>query len=326
MCRRSLLSLGPILLVVAFSPISARGMDQSSLDQYRARLENLRTLVKNCGASASACDPNAVGNDEQVQIPGLGVGANVNSVEVTYAWLRDALRSARNLGNTDRENELRSAASQLDEAFNEVSGERPIRSNIAAARQRANAILGHPEFATVQEDSIWDRLMEHVAMWVDKFFNGIAKFGARSPWIGPVMEWSFIAIALVALALWAMRALQRQRLAVRVEALQQIEPWEEAARNWRDLADEQARAGNWREAVHCLYWASIAVLEGRKFWSPNRSRTPREYVRLLEVGSTRWNLLREQTRGFEHVWYGLHDAARQDYESALVLHEGLRAA
>lgn len=326
MCRRSLRSIAPILLVLALSPISARAMDQSSLDQYREHLESLRTLDRNCVANASACDPNAVGNDEPVQIQGLGVGANVNSFEANYGWLRDALRSARNSGNTDRENEMRSAAVQLDEALKEISGDRPIRPDIAAARQRANAILGHPEFATVQEDSIWDRLLAHVAMWLDKFFNGVANFGARSPWIGPVMEWGFIGIVLVALALWAMRALRRQRLAVRVEASRQIESWEEAARNWRTLAEEQATAGNWREAVHCLYWASIAVLEGRKQWSPNRSRTPREYVRLLEVGSPRWNLLREQTRSFEHVWYGLHDAAQQDYETALVLHEELRAS
>jgi hypothetical protein len=49
-------------------------------------------------------------------------------------------------------------------------------------------------------------------------------------------------------------------------------------------------------------------------------------VRLLETESARWKLLRQQTHGFEHVWYGLHDAGRQDYERALALHEGLRAA
>ena len=102
--------------------------------------------------------------------------------------------------------------------------------------------------------------------------------------------------------------------------------WEEAARNWRSLAEEQASRGDWRDAVHCLYWASIAVLEGRNLWAANRSRTPREYVRLLEAGSSRWMLLRQQTQGFEHVWYGLNEAAHQDYERALELHEGLRAS
>ncbi len=154
----------------------------------------------------------------------------------------------------------------------------------------------------------------------------MARFGQRSPWIGPLFEWGLIALALVGLALWAMRALQRQRLAVRVEATRQIESWEEASRNWRSLAEEQAARHEWREAVHCIYWASIVMLEGRRFWSPNRSRTPREYVALLETGSLRWNLLRQQTRGFERIWYGLNPAAEADYRQALELHEGLRSA
>ncbi len=154
----------------------------------------------------------------------------------------------------------------------------------------------------------------------------MARFGQRSPWIGPLLEWGLIALALVGLALWAMRALQRQRLAVRAEATRQIESWEDASRNWRSLAEEQAARHEWREAVHCIYWASIVMLEGRRFWSPNRSRTPREYVSLLETGSPRWNLLRQQTRGFERIWYGLNPAAEADYRQALELHEGLRSA
>ncbi|MFZ0662688.1 MAG: DUF4129 domain-containing protein [Acidobacteriaceae bacterium] len=299
-------------------------MDHSSLDQYRAHLEKLHVLVAGCAAKAAACAPNSVGADEQVQFEGLGVGANVNSFEAHYGWLRDTLRSAQKAGDKPRGDAMRAAEGRLDEALHEVAT--PERGDIALARQKANAILGREEFATVREDSIWERMWAHVAQWLDKFFGGVARFGKRSPWIGPVMEWGLIGIALLGLVLWAMRALQRQRLSMRVEMVRQMEPWEEAARNWRTLAEEQAAQGAWREAVHCLYWASIAALEGRKCWTPNRSRTPREYVRLLEAGSARWKLLRQQTQGFEYVWYGLRDAARQDYERALALHEELRAA
>jgi hypothetical protein len=314
----------PVLLVLV--PVYAQALDKSTLDQYRTHLEKLRVLVQNCEAQAAACDPNAVGNDEQVEIRGLGVGANVNAFEAHYDWLRDALKSTRNAGDKNRGDQLRSAESRLDEALHEVSGERPPQTGVALARQRVDAILGHPEFATMHEESLWDRVRAYLARWLDRLFNNVAQFGERSPWIGPLMEWGLIGIALVGLVLWAMRVLQRQRLAVRMEAARQIEPWEEAARNWRALAEEQAERGDWRDAVHCLYWASIAVLEGRNLWAVNRSRTPREYVRLLEAGSQRWKLLRQQTQGFEHVWYGLNDAARQDYEHALELHEGLRIA
>jgi hypothetical protein len=123
-----------------------------------------------------------------------------------------------------------------------------------------------------------------------------------------------------------MRVLQRQRMKVRIEAGRQVEPWEEASRNWREQAAEQASQQNWREAVRCLYWASIVVLEGRRLWTPNRARTPREYLRLLEAGSQRWSLLRNQTRGFERIWYGLNPAAAADYQAALEVHEQLRTA
>jgi hypothetical protein len=324
--RRCLLLVFALFPVLLLAPTQARALQSSSLNEYQAHLERLRVLVESCEAQASACDASAVGNDEQVQFPGLGVGTNANSFEAHYGWLRDALRSAQKTENKNRGNELRTVEARLDEALREASGGSLEQPDIAAARRHADAILGHPEFATVTQDSIWERMWAHVFSWLDRLFGHVAQFGERSPWIGPVMEWGLIGIALVGLALWAMRVLQRQRLAVRVEAARQLEPWEEAARNWRVLAEEQAAHGDWREAVHCLYWASIAVLEGRKLWSANRSRTPREYVRLLETGSPRWTLLRQQTQGFERIWYGLHDAAQQDYERALSLHEGLRAA
>ena len=303
----------------------AHALSRSTMAQYQAHLEQLHTLVASCETAAAACDAKAVGEDEQVELAGLGVGANVNSFEAHYDWLRDALTSARNAGDKLRADKLQAAKARLNTALSEASGEGAAGPGIAIARQKADAILGNPEFATVHEDSIWDRVWAHVLYWLDRLFNSVARFGTRSPWIGPVIEWGLIGLALVGLAVWAMRVLQRQRLAVRVEAERQIEPWEEAARNWRTLAEEQAASGNWREAVHCLYWASIAVLEGRRMWTPNRSRTPREYVRLLEAGSSRWRLLRQQTQGFEHIWYGLRDAAKQDYERALALHQQLKA-
>ncbi|MGB0125448.1 MAG: DUF4129 domain-containing protein [Silvibacterium sp.] len=325
MRRSSLFVPALVLILTLLAPLQAIALEHTSLDEYRVHLEKLRVLVQNCEAQALACNASAVGKDEQVNLHGLGVGANADSFEANYDWLRDALKSAKNAGDKNRGNELQSARVRLDEAIREVSGGSSTQADFGVARQHADAILGHPEFATVQEDSIWELMLARFALWLDSLFNNVAKFGKRSPWIGPVMEWGLIGIALVGLTLWAMRALQRQRLAVRVEAARQLEPLEEAARNWRALAEEQAAHGDWREAVHCLYWASIAVLEGRRLWSPNRSRTPREYVRLLETGSTRWTLLRQQTQGFERIWYGLNEAAQRDYQRALELHEGLRA-
>jgi hypothetical protein len=313
------------LLLVVLAAVPALALRQSSLAEYTAHLESLRALVERCQASAAACDVAQVGDDDRVTLQSLGSGANLNQFEARYDWLREALKAAGDAKARGSERDLSAALRRIDDAQREA-GAQPGEKGFAEARHRADSILGHQEFVTVKEQSIWDKLIARFFLWLDSLFTDVARFGQRSPWIGPLLEWGLIALALVGLALWAMRALQRQRLAVRAEATRQIESWEDASRNWRSLAEEQAARHEWREAVHCIYWASIVMLEGRRFWSPNRSRTPREYVSLLEAGSPRWNLLRQQTRGFERIWYGLNPAAEADYRQALELHEGLRSA
>lgn len=313
------------LLMLVLPAVPALALRQSNMAEYTAHLESLRALVERCQATATACDVAQVGDDDRVTLQSLGSGANVNEFELRYDWLRAALKAAGDAKASGRERGLSAALSRIDDALRE-SGAKSGDAGFSEARHRADSILSHQEFVTVKEQSIWDKLIARFFLWLDSLFTDVARFGRRSPWIGPLFEWGLIALVLAGLALWAMRALQRQRLAMRVEATRQIESWEEASRNWRSLAEEQAARYEWREAVHCIYWASIVMLEGRRFWSPNRSRTPREYVALLETGSLRSNLLRQQTRGFERIWYGLNPAAEADYRQALELHEGLRSA
>jgi len=311
--------------VAALTALPAFALKQTTLAEYIAHLESLHTLVQKCQASASACDPSQVGDDDQVTLQALGSGANVNQFEARYDWLRKTLKQAQDPKAKNRDEELATATSRLEDALRDATGQPPA-SGFADARQRADAILAHPEFVTVDEQSLWERLIARFFLWIDSLFTDVASFGERSPWIGPLLEWGLILLALAGLALWAMRTFQRQRVAVQLESSRQLEAWVEASHNWRKLAEEQAARCEWREAVHCLYWASIVMLEGRRYWTPNRSRTPREYLRLLEAGSPRWTLLGLQTRGFERIWYGLNPAARHDYQSALELHEQLRVA
>jgi Domain of unknown function (DUF4129) len=317
-----------ITLLIAACCSSAWALPQSTLASYTAHLEALRSLLENCRANAAACDVSKVGSDEQVNLAGLNAGANVNSFEAHYDWLRGTLTRAHDPAMKNRDDQLNSAISRIqDELRDAGKAAAPSTSDdFAHARSSADTILNHSEFVTVSNPSIWDRLIAHIYLWLDSLFSNVEKFGERSPWIGPLLEWALIVLALTGLVLWAMRVLRRQRLKVKIEATRQIEPWEEASRNWRAQAAEQAARQNWREAVHCLYWASIVMLEGRRFWTPNVSRTPREYLRLLEAESPRWTLLRRQTQGFERIWYGLRAADAHDYQGALALHEELRSA
>lgn len=305
---------------------SASAQPQSSLASYTAHLQKLQTLVQSCEANTKACDPTQVGSDETVTLPGLNAAANVDRFDAHYDWLRSTLKQAQNEPAKDRDQQLKNAAQRIEEDLREAGPATPAPSHFQQARTEANAILAHPEFVTVEEQSIWEKLIARFYLWISQFFGHVAQFGQRSPWIGPLLEWICIALALVGLSLWTMRVFQRQRLKIKIEASRQIEPWEDASRNWRALAAEQAARQDWREAVHCLYWASIVTLEGRRFWAPSRSRTPREYIRLLEAGSPRWTILKQQTSGFERIWYGLRPAEQHDYQAALDLHEQLRSA
>jgi hypothetical protein len=101
--------------------------------------------------------------------------------------------------------------------------------------------------------------------------------------------------------------------------------WDKEATDWADLAEACAARQEWREAVHCVYWAAIVRLEARRAWRHNPTRTPREYVRLLKPGSTQQGALRGLTQIFERVWYGLREAEAEDYARARGLFEGLSA-
>ena len=70
-----------------------------------------------------------------------------------------------------------------------------------------------------------------------------------------------------------------------------------------------AAKGQWREAIHFLYWASIARLESRRLWPADRARTPREYLALLAGTDPRKTNLTALTRSFERTWYGGRAAA-----------------
>jgi len=99
--------------------------------------------------------------------------------------------------------------------------------------------------------------------------------------------------------------------------------WDREATAWATQAEEFAGRGEWREAVHCLYWAAIVLLESRRAWRHNPTRTPREYVRLLKPGSGQQRGLRDLTRMFERVWYGLREGRAEEYAEARELYEVL---
>lgn len=305
-----------------FAQIS-QGPQPATVAGYVAHLRSLRALAAACAQNADACDPGKVGSDDRVAIDARF------SFDANYTWLSQALYDAPKKSAEDRVNLMQSAVAHLDADLSDAASTAPAPSHtpdFTFARAHADAILAAREFDTTTVPSLRERILAWIYQWLDRLFSHVAAFGARSPWIAPLLEWLLGSLACALLLVWVFRNLQRQRRRMAIEAARQIEQSEERVRNWLRDAEACAANGAFRDAVHCLYWASIAALEGRRLWQPDRSRTPREYLRLLDPASPVSPILRRQTRSFETIWYGLRTASASDYDSALDLHRQLRAA
>ena len=296
----------------------------ASAADYRAHVERLQALVSACRKDAAACDAKLVGDDERID---EGGSKGEGGFEARWGWLREAFASAHDAGLPGREKLLQAADARLvaDAALAAGMGAEQ-GDGFARARTGVDRILARPEFRTVTEASYLERQMAAVAEWLDSLFSGVSRFGKRSPWVVPAIEWGAIGLAAAGVLIWVWRTMQRQRLAIRVESSAGAEVWRKEADNWAELARVEAERQDWREAVHCLYWATIVMMEGRKLWRQNRARTPREYLALLEPGSAMQQTLRGLTQIFERIWYGLRPAGESDYERARMLFEELRAA
>jgi hypothetical protein len=286
--------------------------------EYRGHLESLKLLVGACQKNPSECDVKRVGDDERVEGGGF---------QTRWSWLREALSGAHNAEQPNRERLLQEAEARIDEDAALADEAAPHSADtFPQTRKKADEVLSRPEFRTVAQESYLEREIAKFWQWLDSVFSGVSRFGKRSPWLVPLMEWSSITLAAAGLLAWVLRTMQRQRLAVRIESSASVEVWQKESDNWAELARAEAARQDWRAAVHCLYWATIVMMEGRKLWRQNRARTPREYLLLLEPGSRMQQTLRRLTQIFERIWYGLRPAAESDYASAVVLFEELRSA
>jgi hypothetical protein len=289
-----------------------------TLVQYAAHLESLRSLAAACAQKVAACDESRIGPDDHVTSAGA-------SFDASYGWLASALSSAQSKPTADRAQRMQQAEARIDADLADAQAS-PAPSCFARARAQADAILSAREFDTSTTPSLRELLLAKLYEWLDRLFNHVAAFGARSPWLAPLIEWVLGTLACALLLVWVFRNLKRQRLRSGLEAARQIEQVDERVRHWLEEAEASAARGAFRDAVHCLYWASITALEGRRLWQPDRSRTPREYLRLLDPASAVSPILRRQTFSFEPIWYGLRPASPADYDAALDLHRQLRAA
>ncbi|MEO7029488.1 MAG: DUF4129 domain-containing protein [Acidobacteriaceae bacterium] len=309
--------LGCSTMAAQTAPVkSAAGVKHESVQEFQAHLAIVQALVRGCGGAASACVRDKVGADVRVDAkPGF---------QVRWQWLREALDQARSSNVERRAQLMQESSARLDEMVRESAQPEGETAQFAQARKSADQILAGADFAAVERESWLDRQVAKFWLWWGRFWERMGSLGGAAPWLGRLLEVLLFGGAAAALALFVYRNLQRQRLAVALNAQAGGLEWQRESTDWAAQAEGSAGNGDWRDAVHCLYWATIVMLEGRRAWRHNPARTPREYVRLLKPGSAQQSALRGLTQIFERLWYGLREAGATDYEKARSHYESLR--
>ncbi len=318
------LAIAAGVVALSCTPMArAAGLKDVSVDGFHAEVVRLQGVVAQCAASAAGCNADSVGDDVRVGDVEKG------GFEEHWGWLRGVLKDAKTAKADKRATLLREAGDRLAEMAQEsadAGGSEHVAAQREFAHERsvANAVLARPEFVRDMGPTWWDRLKARMFGWLERFFEGVESVGTAAPWLGTLLEWMCFVGAAVGLLFLLLRNVARQRLKVALggEALRGS-AWDKEADDWAQWAEERAQAGEWREAVHCLYWAAIVSLETRRAWRHNPTRTPREYVRLLKPGSAQREGLRRLTQIFERVWYGLRVADEREYAEARALYEGL---
>ena len=318
-CLRSRVVTGlAVVLFAAAGPMWAALKDVSPVE-VRADVPRLRGVVAGCFAvGGSACDSSAVGDDLRVGNP------KQDGYEVHWDWLREALDKSKSVDQKKRGELLRESVARLSRMDDELGAGDGARKEFEQARTVADSVLAQPEFQRKAATTWWDRVTGVFYSWLGRLLSGIARAGAAAPWLGPVVIWTLCISAAAGLVFFVLRNLQRQRLRISLAGSAMANTaWDREATDWAKQAEAFASDGEWREAVHCLYWAAIVSLESRKAWRHNPTRTPREYLRLLKAGSAQQRGLRGLTRIFERVWYGLREGRAEEYAEARGLYEAL---
>jgi hypothetical protein len=186
-------------------------------------------------------------------------------------------------------------------------------------------VLAGRDFRNLEEPTARDSALEKLSFWLNWLFDSAAKLRARSAWVGRAIVWGFILAVCVGLA-WGLMQLERRW---RIRLIPQNDgpvAGAASARDWQLwLADAHcaAAAGQWREAIHFVYWAAISRLESRRLWPADRTRTPREYLAAVAPEDPRRAGLASLTGSFEQTWYGGRAAGESDYLKAEALAEEL---
>jgi hypothetical protein len=245
-------------------------------------------------------------------------------------WLVKTPNGTFSISTEPLDKELAAGASGVaedwvDHLLSEVqSYSAPSTAKTENARGELNQILSGSEFAAVGPPGVLELFRQRVAAWIGRILYKIFGGLERYPIGGQILFWSIVVACVGFIALWLFRFM------VSRDRMESLPPGEivSATRTWQEWireAREAAGRNDYREAVHSAYWAGIARLEDRGVVPKDRTKTPREYLRLVSEPSPHQlaprpifrEPLSELTKRLERIWYANRGAGPEDFRESL---------
>jgi hypothetical protein len=243
---------------------------------------------------------------------------NVSAPERTYSISTEPLRAQLGASSVEE------AEAWIEHLQAEIEGSQRHGANLVAARSELDHILAGPEFAAVRPPSVWELLRQRISAWLERLLLKIFGGVARHPIGGDILFWLLLIGGVSFVALWVFRFLSKR------DSMQSLRPASSVptSRTWQQwirAARQAANRGDFREAVHSAYWAGIARLEDIGAIPRDRTKTPREYLRLVPesystAGELHWTPrepLMTLTSRLERIWYANRGASSEDFLDSL---------
>ncbi|MBZ5644552.1 MAG: DUF4129 domain-containing protein [Acidobacteriia bacterium] len=261
-------------------------------------------------------NPAGIGSFRE-SLPGeWSVEAKDQSFYVKIDWLSVALL-AREKSAQENVDLLRQARQRLDALQESAAGLRsPVpRADLDHARADVDRILRGREFQGAHEPTWWDKQMARARAWIsrqlDRLFNRIG----ISASVGNALAWTLVILLGLLLSFWAVRSVINAARRAEMDLSGAI-PAGQDWRYWAKIARAAAERGDYRAAIHAAYWTGVAQLEEIHLLPEDRSRTPRESLRMVQRGHAAYMPLAQLTRRLEFTWYGFQSATAEDWDDA----------
>ncbi len=253
----------------------------------------------------------------------------ISATERRYSLSSEPLRLLLREAEKEKNREKAAAKATLaaDWAFdlaNQVNAYAEARThNAPGARAELDRILSQREFGSVHGPTRWDLFRQRINRWITNLFLRLFERVGRYPMGARILLWSIVIAVVVWLALTLFRYWTRREALEELHApgaVTFVRTWQE----WVRAAREAGARGEFREAIHSAYCASISYLEESQVVRKDRTRTPREYVRMVSSatqhatsGRRTREALAALTVVLEQVWYGRRAASSQDFAHAM---------